>query len=430
MSRTPAPEPPPPRPARDPAALEAIWEANAEAARFYAEALPASDWAPAYLRGDRRLGPGTPAPEALARWNIGYAPAPADGRPALLNHLRRNKISDRTALAAGLARRSSRGTLTDFFRDRVMIPVRDADGDIAGFAGRARPGSGSEERAKYLNTPETIAYKKDRILFGLHRTWPALRAGARRPLLLEGYFDVIAADASGAPLGPVATCGTTLSPAQMALLAACCDQNTTRLLVARDPDPAGKRAAARDYPVISPWFPCPGTVSLPDDPAAVYETLGPDALAGALTGDEDPLADLAVDAILDRHDRRLRWPGEAREFPETPSWHPETAIAASREAAQMLAAAGARVPDRRQVVRIALRTGSDTRFVDREQRDVITRARAARPEPARPDGRAPPPSGSRAAVPARAGVTPPAPAPRRRPARIPAPAMTRTARSS
>ena len=80
--------------------------------------------------------------------------------------------------AAGLAKRSSRGTLIDIFRDRVMFPVTRARRQLAGFIGRARPGP-RPDVPKYLNSPETAGYRKGSLLFGLHHARPALAQGPR-----------------------------------------------------------------------------------------------------------------------------------------------------------------------------------------------------------------------------------------------------------
>jgi len=100
-----------------------------DAERFYRGRLAGSG-APAYLetRGF--------SPAATKRWPIGYAPA---GWTTLIDHLRHLGYDDALIEAAGLARRSSRGTLIDHFRDRVMLAIRDERGMIAGFIGRARP---------------------------------------------------------------------------------------------------------------------------------------------------------------------------------------------------------------------------------------------------------------------------------------------------
>jgi DNA primase len=101
----------------------------------------------------------------MGEWRIGYAPR---GWTTLITYLRGRGHHDVEIQAAGLARPSSRGTLIDHFRDRVMLPVHDEQGNLAGFIGRARPGSGPDV-PKYLNTPETGSYKKGNLLFGLHQ---------------------------------------------------------------------------------------------------------------------------------------------------------------------------------------------------------------------------------------------------------------------
>ena len=135
----------------------------ADAHAFYTGQLDGS-WAPGYLHAR-----GITA-AAIQDWHIGYAPA---GWTTLTEHLRHLGHHDDAIQAAGLAARSSRGTLIDRFRDRIMLPVHDAAGTLAGFTGRARPGAGPDV-PKYLNSPETAAYKKSHLLFGLHQARPAL----------------------------------------------------------------------------------------------------------------------------------------------------------------------------------------------------------------------------------------------------------------
>ena len=86
-----------------------------------------------------------------------------------------------------------------------MLPVRDSGGTLAGFIGRAHPRAGPDV-PKYINSPETAAYRKGNLLFGLHHARPALAQGAT-PVLVEGPFDAIAvtiADRAGTPGSPPA----------------------------------------------------------------------------------------------------------------------------------------------------------------------------------------------------------------------------------
>ena len=124
---------------------------------------------------------------AMGEWHIGYAPG---GWTALTELPPRPRPPDDAIQAAGLARVSSRGTLIDHFRDRVMLPVHDEQGTLAGFIGRARPGAGPAI-PKYLNGPATSTYQKGDLLFGLHRGRDHLARGAT-PVIVEGPFDAIA----------------------------------------------------------------------------------------------------------------------------------------------------------------------------------------------------------------------------------------------
>src|ERR1022692_1439401 len=307
---------------------------NAAAAAFFRGSLPGS-WAEGYLAG-RGFGPAI-----SRRWHLGYAPAKWTG---LLDHLRRGGYPDALIEAAGLARPSSRGTLIDFFRHRVMIPVRGHHGQVIAFAGRA-PDDAQDGTPKYLNTPQTAVYAKDHVLDGLAESGAALAAGAR-PVLVEGYFDRIAVTEAGrlASLAGISSGGTALSRHQMEALAGACDLQNTPLLVARDPDAAGVKATVRDYQIITPYSPAAGTPELPDgrDPAEIFARGGPEALAAALAKGEHPLADVAVDAVLGRWAGRLQWV--------------EGKLGAVREAASLLAQAPAANPAR-QIFRVAECTG-------------------------------------------------------------------------
>jgi len=269
---------------------QALIQVNMAAAAFYRARLKGS-WAEGYLQG-RGFGP-----EICRRWQLGYAPR---GWTSLLEHLR-GGFTDQVIEQAGLAFRSEkRGTLLDCFRDRVIFPVRGPHGQVAGFAGRA-PDGVPDDTPKYLNTRETPIYHKDELLYGLPEAAAALDVGAR-PVLVEGYTDVIATTVAGeGRLAGVATGGTALSVAQVRLLGASCDLARTPPLDARDPDGAGRRAAAHDYTILNPYSPAAGAAALPGgrDPAKIFELGGPGALAAALAAGEHPLADVAVDVALD-----------------------------------------------------------------------------------------------------------------------------------
>jgi DNA primase len=269
-----------------------------DAMQFYDGQLTRS-WVPGYL-AERGLGNAT-----LRHWQIGYAPG---GWTTLTGHLRALGHDDDAIQAAGLARISSRGTLIDHFRDRVVLPVHDQRGNIAGFLGRARPGAGPEV-PKYLNSPETSSYQKGSLLFGLHQARNLLARGAT-PVIVEGPFDAIAVSLSdpGHHAG-LAPCGTALTTKQAAILEQAADLGRTGILVAFDDDPAGRKAAVRAHSILRTVSDrLQSTVLSGKDPAEILQTEGPEALRAALRAQVQPLSSVVIDAHLALWERRLHDP--------------------------------------------------------------------------------------------------------------------------
>jgi len=266
------------------------------AARFFAARLTAS-WVPAYLAG-RGFGE-----QALRAWTVGYAPA---GWRLLTAHLRELGYGDAAIQAAGLARRTRRGALVDFFRDRAMFGIRWPDGTVAGFTGRARPGGGRPGPV-YLNTRTTGLYHKGSLLFGLYEGRRALAAGAR-PVLVEGPLDAIAVSAAARYAG-VSPCGTALTAAQVALLSRTSDLRRAGVVVAFDADRAGRRAAVRAFHLLRGVTDYAVAAVLPagQDPAGFRREHGSRALARRLDAGV-PLADLVVDETVAPFERWLAFP--------------------------------------------------------------------------------------------------------------------------
>jgi DNA primase len=265
---------------------------------FYDGQLTRS-WVPAYL-AERGI-----SDAAMRQWRIGYAPG---GWTALTDHLRALGHDDDAIQAAGLARISSRGTLIDHFRDRVMLPVHDERGNIAGFLGRARPGT-APEVPKYLNSPETGSYQKGSLLFGLRQARDRLARGAT-PVIVEGPFDAIAVTVAdpGRHAG-LAPCGTALTSKQATILAQAADPGSTGVLVAFDDDPAGRKAAVRAYGILRTVSGrLQSTVLSGKDPAEILQTEGTDALRTVLRDQVQPLSAVVIDAHLAPWQRRLHDP--------------------------------------------------------------------------------------------------------------------------
>ena len=275
--------------------LPASW---IDAMQFYDGQL-ARSWVPAYL-AERGI-----SDAAMRQWHIGYAPG---GWATLTGHLRALGHDDDAIQAAGLARISSRGTLIDHFRDRVMLPVHDERGNIAGFLGRARPGTGPEV-PKYLNSPETSSYQKGSLLFGLHQARDLLARGAT-PVIVEGPFDAIAVTVAdpGRHAG-LAPCGTALTSKQAAILAQAADLGSTGVLVAFDDDQAGRKAAVRAYDILRTVSGrLQSAVLSGKDPAEILQTEGPAALRTVLRDQVQPLSAVVIDAHLAPWERRLQDP--------------------------------------------------------------------------------------------------------------------------
>ena len=263
---------------------------------FYAGQL-AGSWAPEYL-DSRGIGAA-----AVAEWEIGYAPAKWT---ALTDHLRGLGYGDDEIQAAGLAKVSSRGTLIDLFRDRVMLPVRDEHGEIAGFIGRLHPARESPDVGKYLNSPASALYKKGSLLFGLHQGRAALARGAM-PVIVEGPFDALAVTlADPARHVGLAPCGTALTTEQAGLLSRTAGLPRTGVLVAFDADTAGRNADVRAYGLLRTHTSKLQAARLnAKDPAAIFAQDGPAALRAVLREHREPLSARLIDARIGPFEQHL-----------------------------------------------------------------------------------------------------------------------------
>lgn len=173
-------------------------------------------------------------PDAIDRWDIGYAP---DTRQGLFTALTAKGISPDLIVAAGLcATPDDGGPPYDRFRGRIIFPIRDARGRAISLGGRAMD---PNARAKYLNGPETDLFDKGRNLYNLARARDAVGKGARL-ILAEGYMDVIALSEAGFG-GAVAPLGTAVTEDQLRLMWRVAPEP----IVALDGDKAGIRAGLR-----------------------------------------------------------------------------------------------------------------------------------------------------------------------------------------
>ena len=209
--------------------IEALRQIMARAAEFYAEAL----WAPGGDKARRYLEGRGVDPEVARRFGLGYAP---EGWDHLLAFMRGQSVAEEGLAQAGLVLPRQTGSgFYDRFRGRLLFTIRDGQGRVVAFGGRAL----GPEEPKYLNSPETPLYVKGQILYALDLAKGAMRE-RNRAIVVEGYLDCLMAHQHGFT-ETVAALGTAFTQAQLALLQRSADE----IVAVFDADAAGQKAAAR-----------------------------------------------------------------------------------------------------------------------------------------------------------------------------------------
>jgi DNA primase len=219
---------PKPSPERD-AHRQNLTELNELAATFYATQLRS---AAAGAQGRQMVEQRGLSPEIVEAFQIGVAP---EGWDTLAQFFAARGIDPDRAVDAGLLTRRDSGGYYDRFRHRLMFPIRDRDGNVVGFGGRAF----GDEQPKYLNTPQTELFDKSHLLYGLDRARDEIRR-VDKAVVVEGYMDVIAAHQFGYR-NVVASMGTAITESQLALL----KRYSKNVVLALDADAAGQAAMAR-----------------------------------------------------------------------------------------------------------------------------------------------------------------------------------------
>lgn len=173
--------------------------------------------------------------ESIQRFRIGFAP---DSWDTLLKSVAMKKFTPPQLALAGLAKTRENGAgHYDTFRNRLMFPIRDESGRVIAFGGRVMPGS--EEPAKYLNSPETPLFSKSRCVFGLDLARAKI-VETRTVAVVEGYTDVVMAHQFGVT-NVVSVLGTALTEHHVTILRRFAD----RIVLLFDGDSAGDNAANR-----------------------------------------------------------------------------------------------------------------------------------------------------------------------------------------
>ena len=200
----------------------------------------------------------------------------------------RNALKDDDLERAGLVIDKGKG-LYDRFRDRLIFPITDLDGRVVGFGGRAL---GHEPGPKYINTPETLLYKKSSVLYGIGQAKDAIRK-AGVAILVEGYFDVLLPHQAGIR-NVVGVCGTALTPEHLELLKRC---DCRELVMLFDGDAAGARAAPQVAAAIFRAGLSARVAQLPGDPddyVRAHGRAGLEALVAAAPALTEHLIDEAI----------------------------------------------------------------------------------------------------------------------------------------
>jgi DNA primase len=224
---------------RDRGSRSRLIAANAEAQSFYAAALesPEAQLARKYLTERNFDG------DAARHFGCGFAPP---GWDMLTKHLLRKGFEFKELEAAGLSREGRRGPMDRFHR-RLLWPIRSSSGEVIGFGAR-RLFDDDPMEAKYVNTPETLLYKKSSVLFGIDLAKRDIAKG-HQAVVVEGYTDVMAMHLAGVTTA-VASCGTAFGDEHLSMLRRLMmDDNFFRgeLIYVFDGDEAGKAAALKAF---------------------------------------------------------------------------------------------------------------------------------------------------------------------------------------
>lgn len=225
-----------------------LYDVNEAAALYFQNAFKESDSAAGAGAAVARayLEERSVAQESVDAFQLGYAP---NSWSALTDYLQARGFTTQELVLAGAAIEGDRGVY-DRFRHRLMFPIRDERGRVAGFGGRLLPGDaigagGGNTQPKYVNTSQSPIFDKGSMLYALDRARDAIR-NEGQAVIVEGYMDVIAAHEHGYT-NVVASMGTALTERQVGLL----KRHTRNLVLALDADAAGSEATLRGVQVVA-----------------------------------------------------------------------------------------------------------------------------------------------------------------------------------
>ena len=264
-----------------------VFDMNLAAAKFFRQCL----FDPAiggdgmrYLAGERGL-----SGAVIKRFGLGFAP---NSFGVLQKHMHSLGFADEELIEGFLCGKSQKtGHAYDYFRNRVIFPIIDTSGNVIAFGGRVM----DDSKPKYLNSSDTLGFKKSRNLFALNY---AKNHCAEQIILCEGYMDVIALHAAGFE-NAVATLGTAITQEQARMLA----KYTKKVIISYDSDGAGQNAATRAMRLLDEVGLEVRVLQMngAKDPDEYIKKFGPDRFRKLLT-DSRTGFEFRLAAILSRHD--------------------------------------------------------------------------------------------------------------------------------
>ncbi len=211
-------------------------KACSKAAKFYHMQLRSADDANKAMTALRKRNVDD---TVIDKFTLGWAPNKYD---TLYKELKK-EFKDEILEKAGLILKSNSGGYIDRFRNRIIIPIQNENGEYVAFGARAVD---EGQNPKYLNSSDSLIYNKSKLLFGLNSAQDAIKT-EDGVVIMEGYFDVISAQAHGVE-NAVASCGTALTPDHVKLLSRY--TKSRRIFLSFDTDKAGVNATTKGSNVI------------------------------------------------------------------------------------------------------------------------------------------------------------------------------------
>lgn len=256
-----------------------LFEINNEAKLFYYKNLLINDIPKDYIK-KRNLNN-----NLINKFIIGYA----DGKNSLYRHLLQKGYQKDDIIEVGLINQDEKGNVYDKFRNRLMFPIIDIRGNVIGFGGRAL----ADSRAKYMNSPQSLAYDKSKNVYGVSNLKNSTKVG--KIILVEGYMDVISLTNYGFDYA-IASLGTSLTHDQAKLIKRYCKN----IYICYDGDSAGQNATSRAIEIFKEHDISPNIIVIPDnmDPDDYIKQYGNESF--------DRLIDNAVDSVIYEYKKILQ----------------------------------------------------------------------------------------------------------------------------